>query len=413
MHYTPKAILPKYLWNYVIEYLSLNDLTKTVKVNSTFDILLDANDWKIKFMDKRKHDIVVIKCRSKRMDNFWIYAWYNYTPCVDFDNIFSTIEADNRINADIDPSNFIYYKVFVKGGIYNVVSTTYVQYDFNNKSCSIEIIGCNNRTIVEFATNTVEKIGAYRKIIIPRYFSIKHITFKNNSYIFNRCKYCYDHYSHLIDIRQPKTNSNIILYNCSFINNELWDTAMYAIRSITISKCRFTNVDIVLDTVYILDIDDSIFNNSLLFMCNMVQIKVNYMITNSIFSNIVPISWDCTFMRIGGLYDSSSNIIITNNHMTNANTLCINNSIYATVIYRSNIISDINSVAGRTTMILGSAHTDYEHAFYIFENNTFTNVRNLNNINPFNAQPLQNTESFARFNNNIFNNCSEELTNHD
>ena len=130
------SIIPKFLWKHIIEYMSYEGFLKMIVINKHFDILIDENAIKSRFIVDRPDAIVIVKCKSKRMDYFWKYAMETYIACASIRELFQYIDDDNKKNTAM-----VYYKIFIKEGEY-VIGRQY--YTFNHNPCSIEINGAKS-----------------------------------------------------------------------------------------------------------------------------------------------------------------------------------------------------------------------------------------------------------------------------
>ena len=71
-------LLPKFLWKHVTVYLTSKNIHKTFKLNNQLHRFSNV-EWKEFFLDNTCHSIVVVACKTKIIDNFWLYAVDNYT----------------------------------------------------------------------------------------------------------------------------------------------------------------------------------------------------------------------------------------------------------------------------------------------------------------------------------------------
>ena len=244
MYSTPKAILPKFLWQPILECLPMTDIYKLDIVSKHFDNILSDNDWKRRFLYGRSSDIAIVKCNTDTMDGFWKHACC-YIACASFFDIFTMIEMDNKANAVMNTSKFIYYKVFIKAGIYHTTISTNISC-VNHTDCSIEINGSkDNPTIIKFSSSE------FRQVILSKYFSIQYITFSGSFglFTFTGSK---DDYLNNINIVQLKY--------CVFKNISRESLNIFFVRDVIISSCTFENTLLFISTVSKLSITDSIFN---------------------------------------------------------------------------------------------------------------------------------------------------------
>ena len=232
---TCKSILPSFLWNNIIDYLSLNVIYKLVDVNSQFGTIINDDIWKRYFFD-RKDDIVFVKCGSERIRYFWKYACYNYIVCDNINEMFDIIASDNKINSRYYKNrDLTYYKAFIKTGEYVFNSHTNdsnSNYCFDDAKCSVEIIGSNcdnSKTIIK--SSSPSKYNIF--IDIAYVLSIKNITFDN----INLCLKNYNY-----DIKHDYTISQLHITNCIFENKSI--LIIDSIDNSTITKCIFNMASI-------------------------------------------------------------------------------------------------------------------------------------------------------------------------
>lgn len=191
-----------------------------------FDSLMDDDDWKTCFMDGRSSDIVIVRCKTKRMNNFWKHAIHHHVVCNDIDDALSTIESHNKIIKRFSKSKFVYYKVFIRSGYHKmIVNNENCCHRFNYANCSIEILGNNHPTI-----SIIDRSEEGMLIVCPQYLSMKDIIFDGN--ILDFCKHNYD------DIDNNITASTLHISNCSFVGTKV---SMDSIDNIIIENCVFTN----------------------------------------------------------------------------------------------------------------------------------------------------------------------------
>lgn len=387
MYRIPKALLPKFLWRPIFEYLLLDNISKLSLVNIMFLDMLSDDNWKQRFQHERNNNIVIVKCNANRMDGFWKHACVNMIACTNFNDMFTTIESDNKINADSGTAIFIYYKVFIKAGKYNASASTGERYNINYTPCSIEINGCKtNPSIINYP-------NAYHAdyLITPLYFSMKYITFHDifSNLIFRNYYWRTDkHYN----------ENKLCFSNCIFKGIESEWVNMHYFYDIAITNCKFEATGLNIFAVNKLSITDCIFNNSIIRIDNIgYLIKLDYIISDNTFCDLTgDMAVENGFICFGGIYDIPSLFIVKNNIIMNTTILCINNSRFISVMFTNNIISNINSCINRNKIIGEISNT-------IFENNTFTNVDRLY------YSTVVRLHHSKLCSNNIFNNCGAEL----
>ena len=207
-----RSIIPKFLWKHIIEYMSYESFLKMIVINKHFDVLIDENAIKSRFIEDRSDAIVIVKCKSKRVDYFWKYTMETYIACASIRELFQYIDDDDD---NKESTAMVYYKIFIKEGEY-VIGRQY--FTFNHNPCSIEINGAKSGLISESSKRipTTSYIGGRHipethlfpggakikydftnndllsiytlGIKISRYFSVKYITFCDVSCIFEADK---------------------------------------------------------------------------------------------------------------------------------------------------------------------------------------------------------------------------------
>ena len=357
---TPQQILPKFLWKYIIDYVSYNNIHTLIRVNSHFAKLIDDDDGRESFLESRINAIVIIKCKSNRMKYFWKYAQSNYRTCNDIDDIFYIIRADDNIK-------LFYHKVFIKQG-HHIASKYHYYCDIvlHNLIHNIEIVGSHNNSTVIAAHHSLPYNNNCQSIYYTGNISIKNITFSDIQYKFvKRVNYHVVFY----DIVAP----TLSISNCIFINHS--DLSLENIYDISLLNCRF--------------------NNSRLLTNNCKIEPIQYNISHNIFTNIK----DGAYIYCIGNICLSSIINITKNTFDNKTndsiSLLSNNLTAGTIAFSNNRISDIKSCI---------KYACHSKSIVIFSNNTFNHVSKLYD-NTWLANIKLNSD-------NIFVNCDAELTQH-
>lgn len=373
MYQTPKAILPKFLWILILEYLPIANIYKLDIVNKHFDDILNDDDWKQRFLYKRSSDIAIVKCSVNRMDHFWKYAYGCYITCGDFSDISTSIEIDNKANA----SKLIYYKVFIKAGTYNPTKTFR---DSHYTNYSIEIIGCKNNPCI---INYIDSMPGFW-VISSHYFSIKYIVFSdNNNDMFDFCG------ASGYNSNYPNI-SKLHLSNCTFKNNIGQWLCIRKLYDVCVSNCIFESYLLRLFDINKLRITGCTFSASAIAVYHQYPSENNYIISHNVFYDL---SINELFNFDNG-YANTSLINIANNSISNADILCTISS-RIKVIFRNNIITNIKSCIGRVC--------NEQVNEFVFDSNIFTNVEKLNHT----------TYNYCQgklYSNNTFNNCGNELT---
>lgn len=292
--------MPKFLWRIVTEYLTCTDIDKMITVTKNFDQFLSDKGFKCWF-HHISTSIVIVKCKTKVMDNFWKHACYNHISCNNFDNMLKLISDDNYVRSKHTHKEFIYYKVFINSGRYIYATEDGSRFIYNFTECSIEIIGCkDNKPIIYERPNTVDTM-----IICPQHFSIKNMIFDSNIDFFETL--CMD---------DPHTVSYFHVSNCEF-NGEYLHVCM--IDNVHIVNCVFnsSHVSITETSRY-----------------NPLPLMVKYVISNNIFFNNMSF---CTKID-GNKYDSKSTITISDNIAINSSILCKNSIEDQSILHITNNI---------------------------------------------------------------------------
>lgn len=347
---TPLTILPKFLWKHIIAYLAYADILKLATVANQFDAM---TDWKALFLDGRSDAIVVVKCTSYHMTNFWKYASYNHNSCDSIAELLQFIVDDTS-------DSFIYYKVFIKSGEYLFANSDYINYIHSKNPCSVKITGsktattsfiynshCNDEsdtdTETEYNRNAIP-------IIISNYFSMSYIIFYNLQCLFEK----YDFYTKCFP-----DNTELCISNCSF-NGDYSELSVDAINKTSITNCQFNSRY----GINICNTASKTKNKKKLQKCNSVE-GIECLISNSTF----------TVQRECVTCNSMANAVIqfTNNCVTKStsvfahfsdirssitiNNNSINNSCYCLLLCRSIIVINDNHFAN--VIELQDGETDY------------------------------------------------------
>lgn len=232
-----KSIMPKFLWKHIIEYLSYDNIININTIDSSFFALVDENDWRSNFLEHRTDAIVVVKCDTRQMDYFWKYASQNYISCGNINELFRYLKGDIKHN-----TTMVHYKVFIQTGEYPYNNyyngNDYQDYNFSNKPCSIEINGSKSKsTSIRYTNKKITNYFALH-VVIPKYFSIKHIIFHNVSCSF--LKHKFDTYKCLTDDKFINIYSDTELYinNCIFEGSHTI-LAISSINKSIIVNCTF------------------------------------------------------------------------------------------------------------------------------------------------------------------------------
>ena len=349
-----KSFLPKFLWKCIIKQLSMADIKTMLIADKSFDSLIDDSMWKQYFIDERKCAIALVRCESKRMDNFWKYAYYNYIGCYDIDAMFTSIEFDNKINMRFNRDNHYYYKIFIKCGRYEMgASTRVIKFDY--AICNVKIIGC------AVYKSIISLNGDDNTEIIFTLLSIKNIIFEGLGIT------CY--------AKQCNNISELYISNCEFEGG--YGLVVESISNIYITKCKFTCASLSVDDYELTDNESTI----------------NCIILDNMFEN----TEDVAYLVLGGNYSKSSVVNITNNTFKNTTydeqLLIYNTFTCATIKMTANVISNIF----RCILFV-----EKKDSLVILEDNTFIGMDSL-------FDDVQGDVKLSS--NNTFINCEPGLTN--
>ena len=346
----PQSIMPKFLWKHVFNYLSYTDLTKAITANSTFTKLIDESNWRRFFLYDRADAIVVVKCDTKTMDGFWYHAIQTYIAHSNIDNLFWYIENDIA-----NATKFIYYKIFIKAGKYLLDEYKH-PYIFNTKPCSIEINGSKLNTKID------NDYHRYLRMVVSKFFQIKHIKFGNISCLldkrdFIKCIYGSDN-DNDNDFIAMHGHSELFVSDCIFENEAL---SITSINKSTITNCKFNGVGI---SIHNTDEDTKVITRMInLGLSNNIECNISH----SIFST----RYYCISTDIKIFYEHVClpvcycSINFTNNTVMKANYI-LNTFFpgfykYVTFMAHSNTISNTNKCVSRSGNV-------------IFKYNHFNNV---------------------------------------
>lgn len=401
MAQTSKSILPVFLWKHIFAYLPIDFMLKVLVTSKYYDRIVD---WKYHFL-KRTHAIVIVRCESKVMDNFWKYAFYSYVICHSIDDALNTIDSDNKSNAIFNGSKMYYYKVFIKAGNYSF------KYDHNSRDyifyhakCSIELIG--NNSVIDGGNIIYDKT-----LYCSQLLSVKNITFTCITIKFSKYN------NNLNDYIISELNIN----NCVFKNEVR--LLIDSVDNATITNCRFV------DAVYI-SVTEMYYQKTIRLFpskCNHLHkyhyiscngynicpdsikqwrngnanakgsrycLKLNYTISGNTFSTHVGSKKTCIYFK--GYYDELSNIEVTNNDIKGGATV-LNFFVYhATIFFNNNRITD-------TDLCIENRNTRHP-ANIVIRNNLFTRVKKICSDNKASAIKIDD--------NNTFINCGFESINY-
>ena len=305
MHQSCKSILPKFLWKYIIDYLTVDDICKITCIDACYNLIIDDIIWKRCFLNR--HPIAIVRCASNVMSNFWNYAFHRCYPCVNLDEALTKIENDIKLT--INNNELIYYRVFFRQGKYDCSNT---KYDFIHAMCSIELIGCK--------TALTEINFDHLTFLIPYYFSLTNITF--------------DRYACTFDSRVDKYVSEVRIYNCIFLG--LIVLQLFAINVVIIDHCVIkTGNDIgILIKQYPSKYRYLVTHNKIKYNVP----RINYTFSHNKFTN----NGNCIHVH-NNTYDSIHiPILFKHNIVTNARNCFYNYNCYFFIKARSNIFDRVD-----------------------------------------------------------------------
>lgn len=383
------VIIPKFMWNYVIEYLSI----ATILSNPLIADMITNDGWKNIFHKNKSSNITIIVSDCDTI-NDWKYACQTLIAC-------DTIEEmHNIIKKTIYSKKFTYYKIFIGPGEYAGIDdeddeycnnrntntnncdeytnnkdddNEIVRYDIDNDSTitlpyycydipySIELIGSDAKSTIIANARCVFRVS--------KYLRIKNITFTNNGYIFRR----YVYYNSDKFVNDDKYT--ICISNCTFVKSCIQAESF---NNISITQCKCDNGEVIIDY------------NPL----EHARYPLNGIIDKNVFDNFEICVYNIKSMSL-------SQLVVANNTFVNSNTLvdyCREPSMM--VLFTNNFIADIVSCV-----------SNVKYSKVKFMDNTFTNVSKLlqcNCNNQANCKCKPNNVTLDI--NNQFINCGIELT---
>ena len=351
-----RAIMPKFLWKHIIEYMSYPAILKIEKIDSSFSDLVDEDVGKSNFLEHRTNAIVVVRCMSRRMDHFWKYASEEYVECDSIHSMLRFIENDNRYDTSIS-----YYKVFIKAGEYLCNNHNYV---FNQTPYNIEINGSKSgSTIIKHSGDENEYKPLYTlSFVISKYFSMNHIKLYNVSCRFK--KYRIDPCHNLTDDDLIKiySYSELYIHNCVFATSYA-DLAIYSTNKSIISNCTFAS------RLRIYDLDEYRSSKNLKLKANRVGLNID-------------ITCDIRYST----FSSEDN-----------NCVEIYSEIPCTINFNNNIVLRSTNLFHNQSCTMSDCVT-----IFVSENNHFDTVTSLYN---------KTCNNIVIDNTNTFINCGEQLMN--
>ena len=317
VHSSPLIIIPKFLWQPIIELVPTINLAAMTNISKKFAFVID-DQCKKRFLSIS--NIVAVECMSKRMNNFWSFALANhniYNVIIDtfsaISNQFIYSTVISKLSTIPDTKKKIaYYKIFVKECHYitdrfaniNRYSTELFELHFDN--CGIELIGekqSQNKTVIRTHKNIQKKL----LITISSCFSIKNISM-------------YGIQLHINRYMSRNDETKLCISNCEFNNG--FNLTIHSIDNVVIEKSslRWFTVSIASDIP-----------------------KINYTITHNNFYYSNTFSNHDVCIIFSGYLVESSVININNNIISKSKLLCDASMINALISICNNSISDLNS----------------------------------------------------------------------
>ena len=362
---SPINILPKFMWKYIIAYLTWKDIIKISQVHSHFDGIIDDISTKNEFLSNHKGNIAIVKCDSKRLKYFWKYANGNYFSCDGIYDIICYITKDINVGKHIlskrvptaearETKSVYYYKIFIKPGEYPYFDgESYTDLFAESKGIEINGSKSGSTTIIN-----QEKDPHGLSFVIPRYFMLKRIKLQNM--IVN------------LTYENNIIHEEVIITNCTFEGNNS-GLQTIPVKKMTISNCIFNFGYLYISGEYINDILSE--SERVLTTGATDSVYYEYNITH------------CTFMASGG-YCYNNCIVMDNifNSKISFDSNCVSNR---RIIFESKydhnisiLISKSKYIHGTSILIKNNCISDVHTALLrcsgaIFSNNYFNNVDRL------------------------------------
>ena len=262
---TSVSILPRFLWNKICIYLTINDLVKLDQSSTYLQSIFKEEDWKDAFLNNRLDDIAVVK--NIDTNNYWYNCCTTYIGCTTIKEVFEIIGyqeynqqfkdqyMDSFAKKLYDAYNNIMahkngacdrYQVYFKRKIFkwdgfdigsDLLSIAHIEQITDIKfSCNykIELIGSgditdHNCTIFE----SYFPIQSSMNILVPQYLSICNIVFNNVSLFLHRD---YDFHEGNLYYKPKK----VCITDCLFYNGPLQYSK---IEYVIVTNCIFyTNI---------------------------------------------------------------------------------------------------------------------------------------------------------------------------
>ena len=320
-HSSALAILPKFLWKSVFDYVSMTEMKKLNKIRSYEAIFTDAYCKELVLGDKIGK-ITLIQTDQSRIEDFWRYVIDNHAEYDNLDDMYCWIQ-------EADITNFIYITVFIKPGTYMANGCYNI-----GKKCSISINGS------KIGQTTFSNIYASVTYEISQYYSAKYIIFNNPCYwIYHLQKY----------------DMQLILSNCTF--NDY--VTINSVKYLAISNCKF-NKQLAMLSMQLSNISDCTFSQQV-YLYSIRHLNITKCVLNQE-SNI--------------MIDYGTKVNFSNNIVKQTKSIFIIVNIYnSTVNIHNNTISDLDACI-KFRVDSSRCGTNC----FLMQNNHMTNVLNKYNF---------------------------------
>lgn len=224
------AILPKFLWKSIFDYLSIKQLMKLSGLGAYNSILTDSYCKELIYGDK-SGAIIAVTTDHPRIDNFWRHA------CV----AYNTYDCMKNLSLSLNKktSESIHISVFIKPGIYRTILDYYSHHSFNNSKYSLSINGSKLRK-TKFRCTDLYNINY---VNLPQCFSLKNIVFTSNviidgSYSRNNITKSINLVNCIFNGLSLSLTEHVTLAGCIF----KVATRLTSIQHLSISKCEFGGI---------------------------------------------------------------------------------------------------------------------------------------------------------------------------
>ena len=337
------AMLPKFLWKSIFDYLTMIELRKLSSMSSYTLIFTDIYCKELVLGDKMSR-IIAIQTDQDRIDNFWKYVIDNYTEHDILDDVYHWIQSKSK-------NEGTYVTVFIKSGLYMVNDNLYGP----SKKQSISING-SKLGQTEFRNIRHEYAARLPCVHFSRYYSAKNIIFNDHVVIesvkrlaISNCKF--NNRLHMESIRL------LAISNCTF--NDY--ASIESVKHLAISNCKF-NWRLYMKSIKLLTVSNSTFD----YRITLQSIRQSD-ITNCVLNQKSTIVIN---------YKNKGIINFNNNIVKGTKTIfLIANISNSSINIHNNVISDLNSCID-----FYQDSPKYETNCFLMQNNHITNVLNRYNI---------------------------------